>query len=204
LYIKSILLILLILGTVGNSYGQEISFKDTIIAYNNRRMKVNKVGMEVLCTWGIANIADGGIGYFTAKQDQWKYFHEMNALWGVVNTGIAALSLANGRKEREERLNAQQSYDVYKKSKRIYLVNAGLDLVYMATGVVLTKYGENTKSNAAIFTGFGKSIVIQGAFLFIFDNFMYTTHGRYDGKWRQIINEINVSSNGIGIRHNFK
>ena len=186
------------------SYGQEISFGDTITAYNNKRMHVNKTGMEVLGSWGIANIVDGGIGYFTAKQDEWKYFHEMNALWGIVNTGIATLSLVNGRKEREENLNARQAYDVYKKSKKIYLVNGGLDLVYMAAGVVLTKYGQNTKTNSALFTGFGRSVVMQGAFLFIFDSFMYTTHGRYDGKWRRIIDEINVSTNGVGIRHTFK
>ena len=203
MHIKYLFFISLFLVT-SCSYGQEISFKDTITTYNNKRMHVNKTGMEVLGSWGVANIVDGGVGYFTAKQDQWKYFHEMNALWGVVNTGIAALSLANGRKERAEKLNAQQAYDVYKKSKKIYLVNGGLDLVYMATGVALTKYAQNTKTNPALFTGFGKSIVMQGAFLFIFDSFMYTTHARYDGKWRRIIDEINVSTNGVGIRHTLK
>ena len=160
--------------------------------------------MEVLCTWGVANIADGGIGYFTAKQNEWKYFHEMNALWGVVNTSIAAISLNNGRKEMIERLNAQQSYDQYKASKKIYLINSGLDLLYMVTGLGLTKYGETTKNNPAIFSGFGKSIVMQGAFLFIFDNFMYTSHARYNNRWIRLMDEISVSNNGVSIRHTFK
>ena len=66
------------------SYGQEISFRDTIAAYNKKRVSINETGMKVLGAWGIGkNIADGGIGYFMAKQDEWKYFHgKMNALWG--------------------------------------------------------------------------------------------------------------------------
>ncbi len=160
--------------------------------------------MQVLCSWGIANIADGGIGYFTAKQDEWKYFHEMNAVWGVVNTSIAAVSLRNGRREMTAKLNAQQSYEEYKATKKIYLINSGLDLVYIAVGLGLTKYGETTNNNPAIFTGFGRSIVLQGAFLFLFDGFMYTSHTRYDSRWFRIMDEINLGSSTIGIRHNFK
>ena len=160
--------------------------------------------MTILGAWGVANIADGGIGYFMAKQDEWKYFHEMNAVWGVVNTGIAALGLANGRRERAEKINAMTAYERYKASKKIYLINSGLDVLYMATGLGLTKYAETAKQNAAIFNGFGKSIVMQGAFLFIFDNFMYTTHARYNSKWIRVMDELTVSTNGIGIRHTIK
>jgi len=160
--------------------------------------------MEVLCSWGIANIADGGIGYFTAKQDEWKYFHEMNALWGVVNTSISAFSLRNGRREMAEKLNAQQSYAQYKASKKIYLINSGLDLVYIAAGLGLTKYAATTKNNTALFNGFGKSVVLQGTFLLIFDSFMYTSHARYDSRWVRIMDEITLGSSTIGIRHNFK
>ncbi len=164
-------------------------------------MKINKTGMQVLGAWGIANIAEGGIGYFTAKQDEWKYFHEMNGLWGVVNTGIAMVSLKAARKESKQKLTFQEAYARYHGNKKLYLINCGLDVVYIGAGVGLVKYSESTKNNPALFSGFGKSIALQGAFLLLFDNVMYTTHARYNSLWFRIMNEIHVSGNGVGVIH---
>ncbi len=159
--------------------------------------------MKVLGAWGIANIAEGGIGYFAARQDEWKYFHGMNALWGVVNTGISAFSLAGTRREMTQKLSYQQAYGRYRSNRKIYLINSGLDLVYIGAGIGLVKYSENTKNNPALFSGFGKSVVIQGAILLIFDNVMNTAHGRYSALWFRIMNEIRVSNTGIGVIHSF-
>lgn len=186
-----------------HAHAQVISFNDTVASYNRIRMKINKTGMKVLGAWGIANIAEGGIGYFTAKQDEWKCFQGMNALWGAVNTGIAAISLSAARRESKERLTFQQAYARYHASKKIYLINCGLDVVYMGAGIGLVKYSETTKNNPALFSGFGKSIALQGAFLLLFDNVMYSSHARYAPLWFRIMNEIHVSGNGVGIIHTF-
>ena len=182
---------------------QVISFKDTVAKYNEARMRINKTGMKVLGAWGIASIADGGIGYFTAKKDEWKYFHEMNAAWGLINTGIAAISLSRARKEAAGRINYEDAYVRYKATKKLYLINAGLDVVYIAAGVGLVKYSESAKNNPEIWSGFGKSVVIQGVFLLIFDNVMYTSHARYNSLWFRLMNEIHVSNTGIGVNHSF-
>ncbi len=166
-------------------------------------MKINKTGMQVLGAWGIANIAEGSIGYFTAKQDEWKYFQGMNALWGVVNTSIAAVSLSAARKESREQLTFQQAYARYHANKKIYLVNSGLDILYLGAGIGLVKYSETTKNNPALFSGFGKSVAIQGAFLLLFDNIMYSSHSRYSPLWFRIMNEIHVSGSGAGVIHTF-
>jgi len=181
--VKVKLLLLLFGGTACNVHAQQISFKDTVAAYNAHRIHTNKKGMEVLGTWGLVNIAAGSIGYFTAKQDEWKYFHEMNVLWGVVNAGITGMGLAGVKKEMAAKLNYQQSYDRYLANKRLYLINAGLDIVYIGTGVGLNAYGISTKKNADIFKGFGESITIQGIFLLFFDNVMFVSHLRYNSKW---------------------
>ena len=159
--------------------------------------------MEVLGSLGIASMAAGGIGYFTAKQDEWKYFHEMNALWGVVNTGIAAMGLVGVRKEMSAKLNYQQSYDRYSANKKLYLINAGFDVLYIATGVGLAEYSVNAKNDAAIYKGFGRSIALQGVFLLLFDNAMFAAHQRGNSKWLQLMNEIRVSNAGIGFIHTF-
>ena len=159
--------------------------------------------MKVLGSWGIASIAVGSIGYFIARQDESKYFHEMNILWGVVNTGIAAMGLTGVREEMDARLNYQQSFDRFRSNKKLYLINAGLDVLYIATGVGLTEYSVNTKSDAAIYKGFGKSIAVQGVFLLLFDNVMFAAHQQSNSKWYRIMNEIHVSNAGIGFTHTF-
>ncbi len=185
------------------SHAQVISFGDTITRYNKARIKINKTGMRVLGAWGIANIAEGTVGYFTAKQDEWKYFHGMNALWGIVNTGIAAASLSATRKETKQILTFQEAYARYHANKKIYLINCGLDILYVGAGVGLVKYSESTKNNSALFSGFGRSVALQGAFLLLFDNVMYTSHARYNPLWFRIMNEIHVSGTGAGIIHTF-
>ena len=200
---KFTLSVVLILAISCGLHAQELSFKDTVAKYNTARMKINKTGMTVLGVWGIANIVDGGIGYFTAKQDEWKYFHEMNALWGVVNTTIAAVSLVGTRREMKENVNYQEAYARYHANRKIYLINSGLDLVYIGAGIGLVKYSEHAKNNPALFSGFGKSVAIQGAFLLLFDNAMNSAHGRYSPLWFRIMNEIHVSGTGIGVMHSF-
>ena len=47
--------------------------------------------------------------------------------------------------------------------RRLLLINAGLDLLYIATGVVLSTRRDN------LARGFGPAIIIQGIFLLVFD-----------------------------------
>jgi hypothetical protein len=201
--IKYSLFILLLCTVLPPAPAQEISFKDTVAAYNTHRIKINKTGMEVLGFWGIENIAEGAIGYFTAKQDEWKYFNEMNVLWGAVNTGIAAMGLGGVRKEMAKSLNAQHAYDRYLANKKLYLINAGLDVLYIGAGVGLTALGQSAKNNESIYTGFGRSFVVQGVFLLLFDNVMFAAHESYNSKWYRLMDEIRITNNGVGFSHNF-
>jgi hypothetical protein len=201
---KRLLLFIFFLCACCNVHAQEISFKDTIAAYNSQRLHINRTGMEVLGAWGIVNIAGGGIGYFTAKQDKWKYFQEMNFFWGVINTGIAASGFAGVRKEMQKKMTADQAYDRYQATKKLYLINIGLDVVYIGTGVILTSAGNNNKRNGDILNGFGKSVALQGVFLLLFDNVMFASHQRNNSNWFRIMNEIHVSGTGVGINHTFK
>jgi hypothetical protein len=181
------------------SQAQEISFKDSLAAYNLHRIHITKTGMEVLGSWGIVSITGGAAGYFTAKQDELKYFSEMNVLWGVVNTGIAAVSLAGVKREMAAKMEFQQSYGRYLSNKRLYLINAGLDVLYIGAGIGLTAYGQNQKKDPAIYTGFGKSITVQGIFLLLFDNIMFSANQLDNSKWFRLMNEIRFSGKSVGV-----
>lgn len=159
--------------------------------------------MKALGAWGLTSIAAGGIGYFAADNDETRYFSEMNVLWGLVNTGIAAAGFARVRHELKARPNAENAYRRYKADKRLYLINAGLDVLYVGAGIGLNEYGLNTKTDADIYKGFGKSVAIQGTFLLIFDYIMYSSHLRQNSKWFQLMNEIRFTGQGVGFVHQF-
>ena len=182
---------------------QEVSFRDSLAAYNLHRISITRTGMEVLGSWGIVNIAGGAVTYFTTTQDEWKYFSEMNVLWGTVNTGIAAVSLAGIRREMEAKMDYRQSYGRYRANKKLYLINAGLDVIYIGAGIGLTAYAQNTNKDQPIYSGFGKSIVIQGIFLLLFDNIMFSANQLDNSKWFRLMNEIHFTGNSVGFNYSF-
>ena len=194
-----ILLLLLCL----NTGAQEVSFKDSVTLYNRERIATNKRGMTVLAGMGLASMAAGGVGYFSAQQDEWKHFHEMNVLWGAVNTGIAVMGLRGVRKEISAGYNYKQAYDRYRSNKKLYLINAGLDVLYIAGGIALNEYGHSTTKDQAMYLGFGRSVAIQGIALLLFDNIMFASHHRKNSKWQILMYDIRFTGNGIGFVHNF-
>ena len=185
------------------SQAQEVSFKDSLAAYNLHRISITRTGMKVLGSWGIVNIAGGAVTYFTTTQDEWKYFSEMNVLWGTVNTGIAAVSLAGIRREMEAKMDYRQSYGRYRANKKLYLINAGLDVIYIGAGIGLTAYAQNTNKDQPIYSGFGKSIAVQGIFLLLFDNIMFSANQLDNSKWFRLMNEIRFTGNSVGFNHSF-
>jgi hypothetical protein len=201
---RSVIIVFILFLGLSRIDAQEISFKDTVAAYNAKWPNINKVGMEVLGAWGISNMTSGGIGYFTAKQDEWRFFHEMNIVCGAVNTGIAAVGLAGIKRELNAKMNFQRSYDRYLSNKRVYLINAGIDLVYIAAGVGLVAYAGNTKTDKEMFLGFGRSATLEGVFLLLFDNVMYAALQKNNSNWFRIMNEIHISGQSVGFVHTFK
>ena len=159
--------------------------------------------MKVLGSWGLLNVAAGGIGYFTAKQDEPKYFAEMSLAWGTVNTGIAGLTMRALKREMALKTNSEGYYHSYLSNKRIFLINAGLDVVYIGAGVGLTAYAPQSKKDQDMYSGFGKAIVVQGIFLLLFDNVMFSAHQMDNSKWYRIMNEIRFTNRTIGIEHAF-
>jgi hypothetical protein len=124
-------------------------------------------------------------------------------LWGAVNTGIAAMGMLGVKREMAAKLSYRQSYDRYLSNKRLYLINAGFDVLYIGTGIALNEYGKTQTKDKAIFQGFGKSFAIQGIFLLMFDDVMFMSHARRNSKWFQIMNELRFTGNGVGFVHQF-
>ena len=137
----------------------QLSFADSTPSPNpiHPEVSLNR-GMWVLQGWGIGNIATGIPIAITSNDPQTAAFFQMNAGWNVVNVGLASASLIR-----------KKPVDT-KKIKRVFFVNAGLDVGYIIGGILLSRNGSINNDPQQL--GFGNSIILQGTFLFVFDAFM--------------------------------
>ncbi|AFL84866.1 hypothetical protein Belba_2302 [Belliella baltica DSM 15883] len=167
--------------------------------FNQVRIDYNKSGMIILGSWALGNIALGG---FMAGRTsgETKAFHQMNIYWNTVNLAIAGFGYYAALNEIPssefwETMHAQNSIE------KILLVNAALDLGYMAGGMYLLERGSRLDKEQ--FKGFGKSVILQGAFLMSFDAIKYVFHNVHGKELPAIMNHIGVTPSGVGLLMNF-
>ncbi|MDO9553219.1 hypothetical protein [Rhodonellum sp.] len=163
--------------------------------FNQTRVDYNKKGMLILGLWAAGNMAVGGV-MAGRTSGETKGFHQMNIYWNSVNLAIAGFGYYQATKEIPNSefwatMEAQQGIE------KILLVNAALDVAYMAGGLFLLERGKRLEKDQ--FKGFGKSIVLQGAFLMGFDVVMYVFHNQNGQNLPKIFNKLELTQNGIGL-----
>lgn len=196
---KLLFLSVCMLLLTGVSSAQDNSF---LYQYNKQRLNSTKTAMLVLGGWGIANITAGLIGNSTAGGEA-KYFHQMNAVWGVVNLGIATASYLSNSRLDPGKYNWQGSVQEQHKIEKIYLVNGALDLAYIAGGLFLRERGKLKLTGKAYdrWKGYGNSFILQGAFLLLYDGVNFTLHHAHGKGLFQRFNELQltVAPGGVGM-----
>lgn len=172
--------------------------------FNQSKNEITQNGMWVLGGWGAANIVGSGIGAFTTTGET-QAFHQMNVGWGIVNTGLAVFSLT-GNKKAPTNLSEVETIKQLEATKRIFLVNAALDVAYMATGAYMIERSKNVNDTQRSdrLSGFGKSFILQGAGLMIFDAVMYVAHTRNGNqKLYNNISSLSIGASGFYVAINF-
>jgi hypothetical protein len=173
-----------------------------LLDFNTDRLQLNKTGMTVLGSWALGNMAVSGIA-LNNSSGATRSFHQMNIGWNAVNLAIAGFGYY-GSLNGASNLGLAQSIEEHESIKRILLFNAGLDLAYMAGGAYLLERAKNDLEQQDRLKGFGRSVIMNGAFLFVFDLVMYTLHSQQGAKelypW---LENIQLSATGIGLRLEF-
>jgi hypothetical protein len=103
-----------------------------------------------LMLWALFSLGGGVLGLWWARAPFFRAFWFMTGAWGLVDGGLAFLGWLGEGAEREA-------------LRRLLLLNAGLDLGYLALGLLLFSRRQ------AHLRGFGAAILVQGGFLFLFD-----------------------------------
>jgi len=173
-------------------------------SFNELRLDHNKRAMWVLGGWAAANMLIGGVGMFNSQGSN-RAFHQMNLGWNAVNLGLAASGLWTAHHTDPGNFDLWQTLLAQQKLQKILLFNAGLDVGYMAAGFWMLERAKNDQKKAERWRGFGRSIILQGAFLFVFDLGAFTYHQRLDNRLKSWVGQssIGFNSNGIGLKYSF-
>lgn len=103
-----------------------------------------------LLLWSVGWLTAATVGLWRGRADYWRTFWLVSGIWCAINSIIALAGLLGSVGELDD-------------LRRLLWVNAGLDVLYVSTGIVLL-----TRSSVAL-RGAGLAVLIQGAFLLLFD-----------------------------------
>lgn len=134
---------------------------------------------RVLGVWGLSNLAAGVIGS-SVSDGRARYFHQMNAGWGLVNAALAWAVLRQVKRSAGAAGSITSLMDKKRRTEKILLLNSVLDAGYIAVGAALTAHQQVTPDRLERRTGSGRALMLQGGFLLAFDLVQYVCYRRMD------------------------
>jgi len=116
---------------------------------------------RTLTVFGASSVVVGGLMALTSSSPTGRAFGQQTAAWGAINTAIAGVGAWRSRTRPAEAAGL----------RRTLLVNAGLDVAYVAAGAHLAHHrstlGGRVTADAA--RGHGLAVVVQGLGLMVLD-----------------------------------
>ena len=187
---------------LANAVGQK-NFNDSIADSRNH---ITETAMLTLGGWAAANIATGFI-IAGQTQGETKYVWQMNAYWNLVNGGLAVMGYIRARQARSRKYGFSENESEQLSIEKLYALNLGLDLAYIATGFFLHEKGvneSNLKSHDQLM-GYGTSLVIQGGFLLLMDGVVLSLHHKNSVRLNKKLKslELGAGPNGLGLSYKF-
>ncbi len=170
--------------------------------FYTRSLDINKSGMYFLGGWALANMATGTYGWIRYDGEK-KYFHQMNAAWNVVNAGIAIYALFDMAGTDISAMSTDEMMRKHIRSENLFLINAGLDILYMAGGAWLIHAAGKNEKRHDMFKGYGQSVILQGAFLFLFDLVKFGIQYNHRQNFNELISGVQLSPTGVSMVINF-
>lgn len=174
-----------------SSFSQKLD----LVKFEKERVRYSKNAMIALAGWSVANIVGSGIATDTRNKEM-RYFHQMNVMWGGINLAIAGLGYWGAGREKIDNPTLASVLKHQNKIEKTYLINLGLDVVYVGSGVLMNKTSDNQK-NPEKFKGYGNSIMVQGGFLFLYDGIMYAIHRKHGKLLKGMGDKVTLNA-GLG------
>ncbi len=169
--------------------------------FNHNRNQINKYAMITLGSWAVGNMAINGALYGSGEKDR-KYCYQMNIAWNTINLAIAGFGLY-GALNPDTTLTLFESIQQQSNIEKILLFNAGLDVGYIMTGFYLMEKSKNSAKHEHRLKGYGKSLVLQGGFLFLFDLTVYFIQAGNHELMKKLFDQVTIAPDTIGLTLNF-
>lgn len=181
------------------SFSQKID----LTRFEKQRVSYSKNAMIGLAGWSVANLVGSGIATNTRNKEM-RYFHQMNVMWGGINLAIAGLGYWGAGREKIDNPTLEAVLKHQNKIEKTYLINAGLDVVYIGSGLLMNKTSDNQK-NPEKFKGYGNSIMMQGGFLLLYDAVMYAIHRKHGKQLKGMDDKLtfNAGPGAVSLTYNF-
>ena len=172
--------------------------------FNKERIQLDKRLMVGLGSWATTNFIVSGIGWATVPSGEARYFHQMNVMWNTVNIGLAVPGYLKAKKANSS-LSFAETIRTQHQTEKIFLINSGLDIGYMAGGLLMRSSAKTNLIKQDQLNGYGTSLLMQGGFLFVFDLTAYMIHNHHSKKaLDKLMNSIEMSSTGLGLQWNIQ
>lgn len=170
-----------------------------LLEINENRLQLNKTNMWVLGSWAAGNILVGGILRGQSEGSQ-KYFHEMNAVWNIVNLGIAGAALYGAYRTDPSGMDLWTTFNEQQKIEKVLLFNLALNFTYMTGGAYLIERSKNNVQNSDRLKGYGQALLLQGGFLLLFDaTQFFLHHSQATPKLQELLTHVQVGGNGLSL-----
>ncbi len=120
-----------------------------------------------LLLWSALSIIAGALLVAFDASAWWRGFGVQALAWGAIDAVIALFGQLSARKRRAASPGGPERFEREARNlRRILWINTGLDVLYVAGGLILvfTLGAQNP-----FLAGTGWGVIVQGAFLFIFD-----------------------------------
>lgn len=165
-------------------------------AFSEQRIRHQKTLGLTLGGYALANIAVGAIGA-SQTTGETQYFHKMNVYWNLVNLGLAGAGLLGSRKRPAAPETLADAVRQHENMKQLLLLNTGLDVAYVVGGAYLRERADSHPDKADQLRGYGKSIMVQGNFLFAFDLVNYLIFKKRGDKQERLL--LTAGPDGLSV-----
>ena len=175
---------------------------ENLTDFRQKQQRITKTGMLTLGSWAVGNFVVSGLSLNQPKDDRY-YFHQMNVLWNTVNVTLAGLGYWQATRLDTENVSLTKAVKSHHRLRRMLMFNAGLDVAYGVGGFYLLERAKNDQEQAARWRGYGRSLILQGGFLLVFDAVLYLIVRNQADSLDALINKLTIRPGGVGFIHRF-
>jgi hypothetical protein len=134
--------------------------------------------LRILLGWGLGSTLIG-LPLIISPSPFWRSFGLQATSWGLIDALLAIFGIAGAQRKatRTEvgELGEEEALAEARSFRRILLINAGLDLLYIGGGITTARRAAGRPDRQ----GMGLGIAAQGLFLLIFDSLLAREVGEH-------------------------